>query len=272
MMRMAVALSLSLLAAATLPSAAQPAAQTVEIYSAGSAGNMIRALSKEPGLAGIEIKLTASPAGGLRDRILAGEKPDLFLSADMASPHKLEAAGRTMMPVLAYAQNHMCLTVRSSLGVTENNIAERMLAKGTRIKTNEPIVDPGGDFAYAIFDRIDALHKGAGQILRDKAESVAEATKSAQVLPGHSAVASQFINNHIDMVIGFCSVASATPKEVPDVTIVPFPPALDPDPVYGMAVLSAKPEALRVALFLLSERGQAIVKDAGLIPVLSPPH
>jgi hypothetical protein len=39
-----------------------------------------------------------------------------------------------------------------------------------------------------------------------------------------------------------------------------------------MAVLSAKPEALRVALFLLSERGQAIVKDAGLIPVLSPPH
>jgi hypothetical protein len=53
---------------------------------------------------------------------------------------------------------------------------------------------------------------------------------------------------------------------------VPFPPALDPDPVYGMAVLSAKPEALRVALFLLSERGQAIVKDAGLIPVLSPPH
>jgi molybdate transport system substrate-binding protein len=263
-MRMSAALSLLVLT--TLPSAAQ----TVEIYSAGSAGNMIRALSKEPGLAGIEIKLTASPAGGLRDRILAGEKPDLFLSADMASPHKLEAAGRTVMPVLAYAQNHMCLTVRSSLGVTQNNIAERMLAKGTRIKTNEPIVDPGGDFAYAIFDRIDVLHKGAGQILRDKAESVAEATKSAQVLPGHSAAASQFIANQIDMVIGYCSVASALPKELPDVTVVQFPPALDPDPVYGMAVLSAKPEALRVALFLLSERGQAIVKDAGLIPLLSP--
>ena len=53
MMRMAA--TLSFLAVATLPSAAQPAAQTVEIYSAGSAGNMIRALSKEPGLAGIEM-------------------------------------------------------------------------------------------------------------------------------------------------------------------------------------------------------------------------
>ena len=207
-------------------------------------------------MAGIEIKPTISPAGGLRDRILAGEKPDLFLSADMASPRKLEAAGRTIMPVVAFAQNHMCLTARNSLGVTEqNNIAERMLAKDTRIKTNQPVVDPGRRFAVAIFDRIDAIHKGAGQILRDKAESVAEATKSAQPLPGHSAVASQFINNQIDMVIGFCSIAAPIPKELPDVTIVQFPPALDPQPVYGMAVLSTKPEALRVALFLLSERG-----------------
>ena len=265
-------LALSFLAAATLPAAAQPAAPvTVEIYSAGSAGNMIRALAKDPALAGIDIKLTASPAGGLRDRILAGEKPDLFMSADMASPHRLEAAGRAVMPVVAYAQNRMCLTARNSLGVTQNNIAERMLAKGVRIKTNEPVVDPGGDFAYEIFDRIDAMHKGAGAILRANAEGVAAATKSAQALPGHSAAASQFLNNQIDMVIGYCSVASALPKELPDVGVVQFPPALDPDPVYGMAVLSAKPEALRVALFVLSERGQAIVKDAGLIPVLSPP-
>lgn len=243
-------------------------AETLVIYSAGSAGGLVRALSKEAGLAGIDIKLTASPAGGLRDRILAGEKPDLFLSADMASPHKLEAAGLAIMPVVAYAQNRMCLTVRNSLGVTPENIAERMLAKDARIKTNEPIVDPGGDFAYAIFDRIDAMHKGAGAILRAKAESVAAATKSAQPLPGHSVAASQFLNNQIDMVIGYCSVASALPKELPDVSVVPFPPALDPQPVYGMAVLSTKPEALRVALFLLSERGQAIVKDAGLIPVM----
>jgi molybdate transport system substrate-binding protein len=259
----------NLVAAALLLAGACGAhAETVVVYSAGSAGGIVRSLSKEAGLAGIDIKLTASPAGGLRDRILAGEKPDLFLSADMSSPHKLEAAGLTVMPVVAYAQNHMCLTVRNSLGVTPENIADRMLAKDARIKTNEPIVDPGGDFAYAIFDRIDAMHKGAGAILRAKAEAVAEATKSAQPLPGHSAAASQFLNNQIDMVIGFCSVASATPKELPDFSVVPFPPALDPQPVYGMAVLSTKPEALRVALFLLSERGQAIIKDAGLIPVM----
>jgi hypothetical protein len=35
-------------------------------------------------------------------------------------------------------------------------------------------------------------------------------------------------------------------------------------------VLSAKPLALRVALFLLSEKGQAIIASQGLVPVLDP--
>ena len=47
-----------------------------------------------------------------------------------------------------------------------------------------------------------------------------------------------------------------------------MPPQLDPHPLYGMAVLSAKPEALRLALYLLSDKGQAIVAAAGLVPVV----
>jgi molybdate transport system substrate-binding protein len=242
-------------------------AETVEIYSAGSATAFVNLVSKEAGPLGIEVKATFSPAGKMRDRIEAGEKPDLFLSADMTSPRKLASDGHAIMPVVPFAQNRMCLTARNSLGVTEQNIVERMLAKGIRIKTNEPIVDPAGDFAVAIFDRIDALHKGAGQTLRASMQKVADATKSAEPLPGHSANASLFLNNQVDMAISFCSVAPALKKEVPDVTILPFPASLDPHPVYGMAILSTKPEALRLALFILSERGQALVKEAGLMPV-----
>jgi len=43
---------------------------------------------------------------------------------------------------------------------------------------------------------------------------------------------------------------------------------LDPHPVYGIAVLSDKPAALRLALFLLSEKGQALVEKNGLVPLL----
>ncbi len=53
----------------------------------------------------------------------------------------------------------------------------------------------------------------------------------------------------------YCSGTAALEKELPELTSLVVPPNLDPHPLYGVAVLSTKPEALRVALFLLSEKG-----------------
>jgi molybdate transport system substrate-binding protein len=246
-------------------------AETVEIYSAGSLKSVVEALAKAAGpLEGVDIKPTFGPAGSLRERIEGGDRPDLFLSADMGSPRKLVEEGRTIMPAVAFAQNRMCLIARRSIGVTTDNLVDRMLAKGNRLKASPPIVDPGGDYAVAIFDRIEALHKGAGQILREKAQRATEETKSAQPLAGHSPAASLFLNNQIDMMIGYCSGAPAIEKEAPGVVALAFPPALEPRPVDGMVVLSAKPGALRLALYLMSEKGQEIIKAAGLLPILSP--
>jgi hypothetical protein len=58
-------------------------------------------------------------------------------------------------------------------------------------------------------------------------------------------------------------------REVPDSVSVPLPAALEPVPVYGMAVLSPNPDAARFALFTLSPRGQAILAKHELLPVLS---
>jgi molybdate transport system substrate-binding protein len=266
-------LSASALAFAVMAMAAPSAArsETIEIYAAGSLSGVVEALKREAG-PGTEIKATIGPSGGLRDRIEGGEKPDLFLSADMASPRKLAEMGRAVTPVIAFAQNRMCLISRRSLGVTQKNIVSRMLDKKTRLKTNPPVLDPGGDYAVAIFDRIEASHKGAGTILRAKMERIAEDTKSTPNLPGHSSVGTQFLNNQIDMMIAYCSGAPAQVKEVPDLVSLPFPAALEPQPVDGLVVLSSKPDAMRLALLLLSEKGQAIVKEAGLLPVLSPPR
>jgi hypothetical protein len=56
-------------------------------------------------------------------------------------------------------------------------------------------------------------------------------------------------------------------KEVPDLTSLVVPPQLDPHPVYGVAVLSNKQQAMRVALLLLSEKGQGIIAQEGLVPL-----
>jgi molybdate transport system substrate-binding protein len=69
------------------------------------------------------------------------------------------------------------------------------------------------------------------------------------------------------MSITYCSGAVALLKEAPDLTSLVVPPQLDPHPLYGIAVLSNKPQALKLALFLLSEKGQAIIASQGLVPL-----
>ncbi|HXA92041.1 MAG TPA: substrate-binding domain-containing protein, partial [Steroidobacteraceae bacterium] len=88
--------------------------------------------------------------------------------------------------------------------------------------------------------------------------------------PTQSAAAALFAANAIDLSITYCSGTAALEKEAPELTSFPVPPELDPHPVYGVAVLSAKPPALRLALFLLSEKGQAIIATAGLVPLTEP--
>jgi molybdate transport system substrate-binding protein len=46
-----------------------------------------------------------------------------------------------------------------------------------------------------------------------------------------------------------------------------IPPKLDPHPLYGMVVLSNKPQAQRLALLLLSEKGQALIASQRLVPL-----
>jgi molybdate transport system substrate-binding protein len=72
------------------------------------------------------------------------------------------------------------------------------------------------------------------------------------------------------MSITYCSGSAALEKEMPELVSLLVPAELDPHPVYGVAVLSAKRQVLRLALFLLSEKGQAIVAKAGLVPLTDP--
>ncbi|MBV9913702.1 MAG: hypothetical protein JOZ93_14050 [Sinobacteraceae bacterium] len=58
-------------------------------------------------------------------------------------------------------------------------------------------------------------------------------------------------------------------QALPDLVSLPVPAELDPHPVYGAALLSERPEAMRVLLVLLSEQGQELIAHAGLLPLLT---
>jgi molybdate transport system substrate-binding protein len=240
-------------------------APQVQIFAAGSLRGVVGDLAKASGAdLGIEIKGEFGGSGSMRERIEKGEKPDLLMSADMGSPEKLQAQGKTVVPVIAFAKNRECVVSRKSLGVTPANLADRLLDPKVRIKTSQPIADPSGDYTWAIFDKIDALRPGAGKTLKAKGEASWPLT--AQPAQGQSAQAALFTQDKIDLTITYCS--GGLDKELPDLLAsFPVPAALDPHPQYGVAVLSNRPEALRTALYLLSEKGQAIVARNGLIPL-----
>jgi molybdate transport system substrate-binding protein len=258
--------TLSLLACVAAPAAAQ--AQTVQIFAAGSLRAVVTALAAQAGPAlGVQLQPSFGGSGAMRERIEKGESPDLLMSADLGSPRKLEAQGRTVVPSIAFARNRMCIVSRRSAGVTAANLIERMLADGVRLKTSTPIADPSGDYAWSIFKKIEALRPGAQAILERKAQAAMNLV-ATPATPTQSAAAALFAHHDIDMSITYCSGSAALEKELPELASLVVPADLDPHPVYGVAVLSARPQALRLALFLLSEKGQALIAQAGLVPLL----
>jgi molybdate transport system substrate-binding protein len=260
--------TLGLLAFAAATAAAQP--QAVQVFAAGSLRGVVTDLAAEAGpTLGVVVQPSFGGSGAMRERIEKGEAADLLMSADLGSPRKLESQGRTTVPIIAFARNRMCIVSRRSAGVTSTNLIDRLLADGVRLKTSTPIADPSGDYAWSIFSKIEAVRPGAQAILERKAQASMNLV-AKPATPTQSAAAALFAANAIDMSITYCSGFAALEKELPELTSLLVPPALDPHPVYGVAVLSAKPQALRLALFLLSEKGQAIIAKDGLVPLVDP--
>jgi ABC-type molybdate transport system substrate-binding protein len=251
-------------------SAAEPGAPpvTVEIYSAGSLREVVSELGKAAAPLGIEVKASFGGSGQMRERIEKGETPDVLLSADMGSPRKLAAAHRTSVPVIAFARNRMCILSRRSAGVTAGNLVGQLLKTNVRLKTSTPVADPSGDYAWAILDSIDRQRPGAGALLKQKAQASMALTPP----PGKSGAAALFDSGQIDFSITYCSGVRNLAQDAPELASLEVPAALDPHPVYGAAVLSTKPQALQLVLYLLSEEGQAIVGRAGLVPLVQDPQ
>ena len=243
------------------------AADPIRIYAAGSLSAVLPELVAASGLpAGAVAPPVFGPAGLLRQRLVAGEAADLFASADLVQLQAVAAAEGAL--VVPFARNRMCVAAPGRLGLTADNMLGRLLSPDLRLAASTPGVDPGGDYARAVFKRADALHPGAEATLTGKALLLLGGPASMAPQPGHSPAAAIFLGNHADALLYYRSGAAAAAAEVPGLVSIPVPDELESGPVYGLAVLSDRPEAARLALFMLSERGQAILARGGLLPLV----
>lgn len=244
-------------------------AAPVQIYAAGSLKAAMQALIKESGMpADAVAEPVFGPAGTLRERLEKGEMADLFASADMAQPTAL-AAMRPQSLVVPFVRNRMCVLAKSSVGLAADNLLDKLLAPELRLATSTPVADPGGDYAMAVFDKADHVHPGAGATLRAKAMHLLGTPGKMVPVAGKNPAAAIFTENQADALIYYCSGAPALVKEVNGLVSVPLPDSLEVHPIYGLTILSDKPDAARLALFVVSVKGQAILSRFGFLPLTS---
>jgi hypothetical protein len=145
---------------------------------------------------------------------------------------------------------------------------ERLLDPAVRLATSTPGADPGGDYAFAVFARAEAVRTGARAALEAKALKLyGGGAKTPLPIPGKGAVEGIFLADRADVALSYCSGAPAIVREVPGLAVVPLPAELSVGPSYGMVLLNTKPVTLRFATFIMSDGGQAVLKAHGFDPV-----
>ena len=251
-------------AACTAPAAR---AETLSVVGAGSlTAAFSDLLHRFPAQEDTIAQPVFGPSGVMRQKIEAGLAADLFASADMDQARRL-AAGHTERSVVLFTRNSLCALARSDIGLTKAGLLETLLDPKVRLATSTPGADPGGDYAWAMFARAEALHPGARAVLEAKAMKLVGGPDSKTLVPGHGPVEGVFLSHSADVMLGYCSGSAAIMSDVPGLGSVKLPAALTVGPAYGMVVLDAKPVALRFALFVMSETGQAVLQEHGFDPV-----
>jgi ABC-type molybdate transport system substrate-binding protein len=228
----------------------------VRLYAAGS----LRAALTEIGklfaaAAGHAVEAKFGPSGLLKDAIAGGCDADLFASANMEYPHALNRSNRSG-PVFRFARNSLCALVRPGFDVDSANLVERMLDPTIHLGTSTPNSDLSGDYAIAVFRKLDAVKPGGGAILEHKALKLTGGANSAVPPAGRTAYGWHIAEGRADIFLVYRTAAAEALKQHPGQHLVELPRALAVGAEYGLTIVAgAPPAAHQFAEFILSSTG-----------------
>jgi len=243
----------------------------ISIHAAGSLRNVLPALMNAfKAMTDSAFEVRHGPAGLLRERIEAGDRPDLFLSANLAHPARLSEIGLARPPVV-FARNTLAAIVRRDAGITTENFVDRLLAPDVAIATSTPLKDPSGDYAWEVFRNIEAIRPGAFAVLEAKAQKLVGGGEPAGSPGNYDAIAEALKAATATLFLGYRTGLEPMAAKLDGVEVVTIPPEINAFPQYGMAVLNDCSRAgMAFALFILSAAGQKLLADFGFQPVAVP--
>jgi ABC-type molybdate transport system substrate-binding protein len=255
------ALAVTLLVIMTLPA---HAADMVLLHAAGSLRGALTDVARAFETAnGITVQAKWGPSGTLRDTIVAGERAEVFASANMAHPESL-AKARRAAPVMLFARNRLCALARPGLALTPETLLDAMLRDDVKLGTSTPRADPSGDYAFEVFAKAEAVKPGSRATLEQKALQLTGGATSAQPPEGRSAYGWHIAEGRADIFLNYCTAAAVAVQENPGQQVVALPETLAVAADYGLTVMNdASPAAFRFALFIMSGDGQRILANHG---------
>ena len=243
------------------------AADTVRLYAAGSLKAALADITREfeaKSGGSIKVETVLAPSGLLRERIEKGEAAHVFASADTGHPNRLTDQGLTAGPLAVFARNELCALVRGGLVVTTTGLLEKMLDPGIKLGTSTPKADPSGDYAFALFGKAETLRAGAKATLESKALTLTGGPTSAQPPKERSVYGWVMETGKADIFLAYCTNAVLAKAEVPSLSIVTIPKAINVGADYGLVVLKNAPHvAFELASFIRSPSGKAALAKHG---------
>jgi molybdate transport system substrate-binding protein len=254
-----------------LPQVTRAQANTLTVYAAGSLRGALTQIGADfeaaPGSAKVNFVFGAS--GLLRDRLQAGERADVFASANMEHPRALADAGKAQ-PVQAFARNALCALAAPGFDLRGKTLAERLLDDDVKLGTSTPKADPSGDYAFEMFERIDKSGlsgmSGAAERLKAKALQLTGGPNSPAPPADRNVYGALVSSGQADVFLTYCTNASIARKEVPSLQVLAVPDAINVFASYGLAVMQPpSPLAQRFVEFMLGAAGQRRLAEFGFL-------
>ncbi|RDJ20382.1 molybdate ABC transporter substrate-binding protein [Bosea caraganae] len=217
---------------------------------------------------GQEVQATFGPAGLLRERIERGEPADLFASANMAHPNRLFELGLFDQPV-CFARNRICVLARRDLGLTTENLVDKLLDPAVKLGTSTPQADPSGDYAQTVFERIDLRRPGAGAVLKDKARHLVGGAEPPAVPKGRIAAEWLIATGEADVFLSYWTSALPLAGNA-SLAVIELPPQYSVVAEYGLAAaMEAAAAAFALKRFIRSTESWEILRSNGFMPPIA---
>lgn len=242
------------------------AADELVLYGAGSLREAMTQIGREfQQRGGPAVRMEFGPSAMMRERIEAREKVDLFASADMGHPLRLERQGYAIA-VAMFARNTLCAFSTSRIGATTAGLLDTLLDPNVKLGTSAPNSDPLGDYTWQMFKKAEALKAGSEAVLTGKARALIGS--GMRVPDGQDPVAAALNERTVDVFLAYCSARGRLDRQVAGLTVTALPESLRVGPEYGIALMkNARPYAAGLMLYLLSTGGQATLERFGFTPV-----